>query len=226
MATNKDTPVQIGVATAVGGMLASYASAERQKAAAIQQQTSYMVQARDTLALAEVRADMDEQYAAVQVGRTLQKAESEARNWQIAGNTLLRNMRKTNAALRARAAASGVALGSGSIEGVQLENVAATMRDLGVADLNALTARVLGFEDASALIQSTELQNTLNLFAAQRGAGQFETAASAARRTGGMLSSFTLARGAYNLAKADPFGLSSPQKDPLETWRRTGSGGD
>ena len=204
----------MGQATAVAGLLDSYAASQMQQTAAIQQQTAYMVQARDTLALAEVRADMDEQYAAVQSGRMLQKAETEARNWQIAGNTLLRNMRKTNAALRARAAASGVALGSGSIEGVQLENVAATMRDLGVADLNALTARVLGFEDANALIQSTELQNTLNLFAAQRGAGQLETAASAARRTGGMLSTFTLTRGLTNLVKADPFSGKSSTIDP------------
>jgi hypothetical protein len=204
----------MGQATAVAGLLDSYAASQMQQTAAIQQQTAYMVQARDTLALAEVRADMDEQYAAVQSGRMLQKAETEARNWQIAGNTLLRNMRKTNAAMRARAAASGVALGSGSIEGVQLENVAATMRDLGVADLNALTARVLGFEDANALIQSTELQNTLNLFAAQRGAGQLETAASAARRTGGMLSTFTLTRGLTNLAKADPFSGKSSTIDP------------
>jgi hypothetical protein len=204
----------MGQATAVAGLLDSYAASQMQQTAAIQQQTAYMVQARDTLALAEVRADMDEQYAAVQSGRMLQKAETEARNWQIAGNTLLRNMRKTNAAMRARAAASGVALGSGSIEGVQLENVAATMRDLGVADLNALTARVLGFEDANALIQSTELQNTLNLFAAQRGAGQLETAASAARRTGGMLSNITLARGIYSTAKADPFSGKSSTIDP------------
>jgi hypothetical protein len=216
----------MGQATAVAGLLDSYAASQMQQTAAIQQQTAYMVQARDTLALAEVRADMDEQYAAVQAGRTLQKADTEARNWQIAGNTLLRNMRKTNAAMRARAAASGVALGSGSIEGVQLENVAATMRDVDIADLNALTARVLGFEDANALIQSTELQNTLNLFAAQRGAGQLETAASAARRTGGMLSNITLARGIYSTAKADPFSGMGNTRDPLADWRRTGSGGD
>jgi hypothetical protein len=191
-----------------------------QRAQAIQQQTGYLLQARDTLAVAEVRADLDETYAAVQTGRMLQKAETDARNWQIAGNTLLRNMRQTNAALRARAAASGVALGTGSIEAVQRENVAATMRDVDVAELNALSARVLGFEDASALLQSTELQNTLNLFQAQRQAGQYGQAAGAARRAGGMLANFTLARGAMNLAKADPF--STGPKDPLANWRRYG----
>lgn len=197
--------ITLGQAQAVGGLLNAYASSEMQRAQAIQQQTGYLLQARDTLAVAEVRADLDETYAAVQTGRMLQKAETDARNWQIAGNTLLRNMRQTNAALRARAAASGVALGAGSIEAVQRENVAATMRDVDVAELNAMSARVLGFEDASALLQSTELQNTLNLFQAQRQAGQYGQAAGAARRTGGMLANFTLARGVMNLAKADPF---------------------
>ena len=197
--------ITLGQAQAVGGLLNAYASSEMQRAQAIQQQTGYLLQARDTLAVAEVRADLDETYAAVQTGRMLQKAETDARNWQIAGNTLLRNMRQTNAALRARAAASGVALGSGSIEAVQRENVAATMRDVNVADLNAMSARVLGFEDASALLQSTELQNTLNLFQAERQAGQYGQAAGAARRAGGMLANFTLARAAMNFAKADPF---------------------
>lgn len=204
------TPPTLGQAQAVGGLLEAYAASEMQKASAIQNQTAYLVQARDTLAVAEVRADLDETYAAVQSGRILQKADADARNWQIAGNTLLRNMRQTNAALRARAAASGVALGAGSIEAVQRENVGATMRDVSVADLNALSARVLGFEDASALLQSTELQTTLNLFQAQRGAGQLETAAAASRRTGGILSNITLARGITNLAKADPFSGGKP----------------
>jgi hypothetical protein len=203
--------ITLGQAQAFGGLLESYASAGFQRAQAIQQQTSYLVQARDTLAIAQVRADLDQTYSEVQAGRILQKAETEARNWQIAGNTLLRNMRQTNAALRARAAAGGVALGTGSIQDVQLENVAATMRDVDIADLNAMTARVLGFEDASALLQSTELQNTLNLFQAKRQAGQYEGAATAARSTGGMLANYTLARGVTNFIKADPFsGATTP----------------
>ena len=235
------TPPVLGSAQAIGGMLDAYAASEFQRAQGIQQQTAYLLQARDTLAVAEVRADLDETYAAVQTGRMLQKAETDARNWQIAGNTLLRNMRQTNAALRARAAASGVALGSGSIEAVQAENVAAAMRDVGVADLNALSARVLGFEDAMGLIQSTELQNTLNVFQARRQSGQYSQAAGAARSAGGMLANFSLARGVMNLAKADPFaevGMTQRAKDrefraayygpqdQLAGWRMYGSGGD
>ena len=60
------------------GLLATYGEIEASKAAAINQQTSYMLQARDTLAVAEVRADMAEQYSTIQAGRTIKKAELEA----------------------------------------------------------------------------------------------------------------------------------------------------
>jgi hypothetical protein len=183
-----------GQTLGIAGVIGAYGEAEAQKAAAINQQTSYMLQARDTLAVAEVRADMNEQYASIQAGRTIKKAEIEAQNYQIAGNTLLKNMRATNASMRARAAASGVVLGEGSVQAVQRENVAATMRDVGISDLNALTARVMGFEDASAMLQSTDYQNMLNLYSARSQAGQLTFAGSAARKTGGLLSGATLVK--------------------------------
>jgi len=185
------TPGQI---TGVSGLLDAYATSEAQQAQAINTQTSYLLQARDTLAVADVRADMSEQYATIQAGRTIKRAEIEAQNYQIAGNTLLKNMRATNASVRARAAASGVVVGEGSNLGIQRENVAGTMRDVGVSDLNALTARVMGFEDASAMLQSTEYQNYLNRFTAQRQAGQYTQASTAARMTGGLLANATLAK--------------------------------
>lgn len=187
---------------AAAGLIGAYGASQAQMAQAINQQTAYLVQARDTLAVAEVRADMAETYAAVQAGRTLKRAEMEAQNYQIAGNTLLKNMRRANAAARARAAAAGVAFGEGSAAGVQIENVAATMRDVGIADLNALTARVLGFEDATAMLQSTEYQNYLNMFQARRGAGQLESAAAITRRTGGLMAGATLTEGAGRFARA------------------------
>lgn len=176
------------------GLLATYGEIEASKAAAINQQTSYMLQARDTLAVAEVRADMAEQYATIQAGRTIKKAELEAQNYTIAGNTLLKNMRATNAAVRARAAASGVVLGEGSIQSVVNQNIQGTMRDVGIADLNALTARVLGFEDATAMLQSTEYQNTLNLYSARSQAGQLTFAGEAGRRTSGLLAGAKLSK--------------------------------
>jgi hypothetical protein len=105
-------------------------------------------------------------------------------------------MRSVNATMRARAAASGVAIGAGgSFDAVAVQNVQGTMRDVGISDLNALTARVLGFEDASAMVQSTEYQNILNNFTAQRQSGQYETAATAARAQGGLLANASLTDG-------------------------------
>lgn len=199
-ASSSFAPTSAGM-MAASGFIQAYASSQAQQAAAINQQTGYMVAARDSLAVAGIRADMSEQYAIIQAGRNLKKAESEAMNYQIVGNTLLKNMRSTNAAIRARAAASGVALGGGSVEGVQRENVAATMRDVSITDLNALTARVYGFEDAAAMVQSTQYQNFLNNFTAQRQAGQYEMAASSARQQGGLLSTATLVKGGYDYAK-------------------------
>lgn len=190
-----------GQMTGVAGLIGAYGEAQAQQAAAINQQTSYLLQARDTLAVAEVRADMSEQYATIQAGRTIKKAEIEAQNYTIAGNSLLKNMRATNATMRARAAASGVVLGEGSVQAVQRENVAATMRDVGIADLNALTARVLGFEDASAMLQSTDYQNTLNLYSARSQAGQLTSAGTAARRMGGILAGATLTKAGVEYLK-------------------------
>jgi hypothetical protein len=186
--------ITTGQALGIAGVIGAYGESQAQKAAAINQQTSYLLQARDTLAVAEVRADMSEQYSTIQAGRTIKKAELEAQNYQIAGNSLLKNMRATNAAIRARAAASGVVLGEGSVQAVQRENVAATMRDVGISDLNALTARVLGFEDASAMLESTDYQNMLNLYSARSQAGQLTFAGSSARKTGGILANATLLR--------------------------------
>ena len=190
-----------GMIVAGAGLIASYGAAQAQLAAGIQQQTGYLLQARDNLAVAEVRAEMSDQYAQIQAGRMLKKAQVEAQNYQIAGNQLLKNLRATNATARARAAASGVAFGEGSAAAIQRENVQATMFDVGIADLNALTARVLGFEDASAMIQSTNYQNFLNVFAAQRQAGQYTQAGKAARQQAGLLAGATLTRGAIEFAQ-------------------------
>lgn len=185
----------------VAGLISAYGQAEAQRAAGIQQQTAYLLQARDALAIAGVRSEFSELYASIQAGRILKKAEIEAQNYTIAGNTLLKNMRATNAAIRARAAASGVAYGEGSAAAVQRENVAATMRDVGIADLNALTARVMGFEDATAMLQSTEIQNIMDQFTAQRQAGQYTQAGTAARQQSGLLAGYTLVEGATKAAK-------------------------
>jgi hypothetical protein len=105
-------------------------------------------------------------------------------------------MRATNASARARAAANGVVINEGSNLGIQNENVAATMRDVGIADLNSLAARVLGFEDATAMMQSTGYQNTISGYSARSQASQYESAANSARATGGLLANATLTNAA------------------------------
>lgn len=181
-----------GYATAAAGVLNAYASGQLAQTAAIQQQAGLMLQARNNLAIAEVRADYSEQYAAIQAGRTLKRAEIESTNYKIAGNQLLRNLRSANASARARAAASGVQLGSGSIEAIQRENTAATLRDVEMADFNAIMARVNGFEDASAMMESNQIQNILDMYAAKTNAQQMELAGSNAVKNAGLLSNAKL----------------------------------
>lgn len=189
------------------GLLMADAAAARQQAAGYYQAGLYSVQAADTLRLAQLRTDQDRKYAAIQAGRKLLQAEQTARNYQIAGNTMLRSMERTNAAVRARAAASGVAYNEGSALGVQRANVEATYRDVGISDLNALTARLLGFEDASAMFLAAEQQADLTMEAANTQARQLEMAGDFAIQSGGLLSSATLQTGLMDFARTyrNPF---------------------
>lgn len=183
------------------GLLNAYASGQASKTAAILQQTSYLLQARNSLAIAEIRGDYDEQYATIQAGRVLKKAEIEATNYKMAGNQILRNVRTTNSAARARAAANGVQLGSGSIEAVQRENTAAGLRDVAVSDLNALAAKVFGFEDASSMIESSQIQNIMNRYAAATNSQQMEMAGTAGIKQAGLLSNAKLFDAGISFAK-------------------------
>jgi hypothetical protein len=59
----------------------------------------------------------------------------------------------------------------------------------------------MGFEDASAMLQSAEMQNILTQYSAQRQAGQYEMAGEAGRRTSGLMAGATLTAGAIQGAK-------------------------
>jgi hypothetical protein len=142
----------INATSSITGLLYADAAASRQEAAAYYEQGLYQVQAADTLRLAQIRADQDRKYASIQAGRKLQAAQQTMLNYVMAGNGILRDLERTNASARARAAASGVVYNEGSARAVQVANVGAAYRDIGVSDLNALTAHILGFEDASAML--------------------------------------------------------------------------
>ncbi len=182
-------------------------AAGAQKTAAIYQQGLYEVQALDTLRLAQLRTDQDQKYAAIQAGRKLLSAERQALNYTIQGNTLLRGMERTNAAVRARAAANGVVYNEGSAAGVQAANVGAIYRDVGMSDLNALTARILGFEDAGAMILASKEQAELTMSAAEAQASQMRLAGKYAVESGGLLSNAALLQGGMNFAQTvkNPF---------------------
>lgn len=197
-------------ASPYAAMMLTQAEASSREAAAYYQQGLYEVQAIDILRLAQIRTDQDRKYAAIQAGRRLQQAEMQARNYQIAGNTLLRNMEKTNAAVRARAAANGVVYGEGSSAAIQRANVEATYRDVGIADLNALTARILGFEDASAMYLAAEQQAELTLESAQMQADQLRLAGDFAVKSGGLLADVTVGQGLVELAR-------TAQTNPIKT---------
>lgn len=197
----------VSAASPYAALMLNQASAEMQKASAYYQQGLYEVQAIDTLRLAQIRTDQDQKYAAIQAGRKLLQAEQTARNFQIQGNTLLRTMERANSAARARAAANGVAVAEGSAAAVQRANVAATYRDVGVSDLNALTARIMGFEDAGAMLLAAKEQADLTMTAAETQAKQLRLAGDFAVRSGGLLSGATLTQGVMEFAKTvtNPF---------------------
>jgi len=189
------------------GLASNIMAAGAQEAASYYQQGLLQVQAADTMRLAQLRTDQDRKYAALQAGRKLKAAEMLSMNYQIQGNSLLRNMERANAAVRARAAANGVAYGEGSAMAVQAANVGATYRDVGVSDLNALTARIMGYEDASAMLLAAEQQANLTMEAAETQARQLELAGEFAVKSGGLLSGASLVSGLTNFAQTvRPFG--------------------
>jgi len=197
----------INAVSPYAALATSYAAAERQKAAAYYQQGLYEVQAIDTLRLAQIRTDQDRKYAAIQAGRKMKAAEMSALNYTIQGNTLLRTMERANAAVRARAAANGVAYAEGSAGAVQRANVINTQRDVGITDLNALTARIMGYEDASSMFLAAEEQASLTMNAAETQARQLRMAGDFAVKSGGLLANATLLQGGMDFAKTvqNPF---------------------
>lgn len=194
------TGLQTGInaASPYLALASAITSAGAQKTAAIYQQGLYEVQASDTLRLAQMRADQDQKYAAIQAGRRLLQADREALNFTIQGNTLLRGMERSNAAVRARAASNGIVYNEGSAAGVQATNVGATYRDVGMSDLNALTARIMGFEDASAMILAAKQQAELTMAAAEAQAKQLRLAGEYGVKSGGLLSNASLLQGGLN----------------------------
>lgn len=173
-------------------LTAGIEAAGAQKAAGIYQRGLFEVQAIDTLALADIRADQEEKIATLQAGRRLKQANIEARNYQIQGNRMLKNLRATNAAVRARAAANGVSIASGSAAQLQDVNTQTAMFDVGLTDLNAMMARVFGYEDATAMYIMGKQQAQYTRYGAERQAAELRLAGEFAEKSGGILSNAAL----------------------------------
>lgn len=164
-------------------------AAGQAKTAGIYQAGLYEIQAIDTMSLAKIRATESEKVATLQAGRRLLQAQIQARNYMIQGNRVLDNMRATNAAIRARAAANGVDIGSGSAMQLQRQVVRDSMFDLGLLDYNALTAKVFGYEDASQIYLQGIRQGLYDVKTAEIQASELRTAADFSRKAGQAIAS-------------------------------------
>jgi hypothetical protein len=187
------------------GLFTGIASSYAQKAQGFLQQAGYAAQAQSNLYLAGLRADKEIEYADIQFRRKQFQTQFEQINYKIAANSLLQNLRQTNAAVRARAAANGVAVGSGSAMGVQTQNVLDTYRDVGMIDLSALAARVFGMEDATNILKAGADSAFYEREASISNAKAALRGGAAAAQTGGLLANLELAKTGAAFAQTFPF---------------------
>jgi hypothetical protein len=204
-------PITAAQSTSLAGLFGSIGSAYASKAEGYLQQAGYAMQARQNLELAGLRADKEIEYADLQFKRKQFQTQIEQINYKIQANSLLDNLRRTNAAVRARAAANGVDIGSGTAMAVQSQNVMDIYRDVSFVNLSALTARVFGMEDATQILRAGYDSAFYEREAAIRGADVSAQAGSSAARRGGLLADAQLLEGGINFAQTFP---SYPTKAP------------
>jgi hypothetical protein len=154
--------------------------------------------------MTNLRADKAVEYAVLQADRRNKQVELESLNYQIQGNTLLRNLAKTNAAARARAGANGMTTGSGTAIGLQTANVQNVYRDVGIVDLNALVARVFGAEDATNILKAGFDNAFYEREAAIANTQTFLSSGRSAAQTGGLMATASLIEGGIGFAKTFP----------------------
>lgn len=199
------TGATIGAASLAGaGFLSSMASGYASQAQGYMQQTAYAMQAVENMRMTNLRADKAVEYAVLQADRRTKQVELESLNYQIQGNTLLRNLAKTNAAARARAGANGMTTGSGTAIGLQTANVQNVYRDVGIVDLNALVARVFGAEDATNILKAGFDNAFYEREAAIANTQTFLSSGRTAAKTGGLMATASLIEGSIGFAKTFP----------------------
>jgi hypothetical protein len=135
-------------------LFGSIGSAYAQQAQGFLQQAGYAAQAQANLRLTGLRADKEIEYAELAFSRRQYQTQFEQLNYKVQANSLLDNMRRANASVRARAGAAGLDPGGGAARAIQEQNVQQTYRDVGMIDLSALVARVFGMEDATNILRA------------------------------------------------------------------------
>jgi len=189
---------------AAAGLFGSIAQSYSQQAQGYIQQAGYAAQANANLQLAGLRADKQIEYAELSFARRKYQNQIEQLNYKVQANGLLDNLRRSNASVRARAAASGLDLGSGSAYAIQRENVRQTYQDVGMVELSALAARVFGMDDATNILRA----GYDNAFYAREealvGANTALQAGGYAQQTSGLLANATLLQGAVQFGRTVP----------------------
>jgi hypothetical protein len=189
---------------AASGLIAGIGAAYSQQAAGYYQQAGYAVQAQEALRMAGLRADKAVEYGEAAFKRNLLKIEYDTLNYKIQANTLIKGLRQANAAALARGYASGVVATQGSIGGVRGANVREVYQDVGITDLNAMTARILGLEDATSLLKQSYDMAFYEREAAIANASTLRKAGGIARETGGLLAGAELMKATTGFAMNYP----------------------
>ena len=207
------------------GLISGIDAAYSQQAAGFYQQAGYAVQAQENLRMAGLRADKTVEYGEAAFQRNLKKIEYETLNYKIQANTLMKDLRRANASALARGYASGVVATQGSIEGIRGVNVREVYQDVGISDLNALTARILGLEDATAMLKASYDSAFYEREAAIVNASTLQRAGKIATKTGGLLAGAELGKAATGFATTFPYGadLLNSKKPSSKTSRSSGA---
>lgn len=191
-------------AYALSGLISGIGAAYSQQATGYYQQAGYAVQAQENLRMAGLRADKTVEYGEAAFKRNLLKIEYETLNYKIQANTQLNQLRRANATALARGYASGVVATQGSIAGIRGVNVREVYQDVGITDLNAMTARILGLEDATAMLKSSYDSAFYDREAAIVNARTLQRTGDIAVKSGGLLAGAQLAKSTTDFAMTFP----------------------
>lgn len=192
-----------GMAAATG-LFGSIAAAYSQQAQGYIQQAGYAAQANANLQLSGLRADKQIEYANLSFDRRQFQTRIDQLNYKVQANSLLDNLRRTNASVRARAGAAGLNPGGGSAAAIQRENVRQTYQDVGMVELSALVARVFGMEDATNILRAGYDNAFYTRQEALMGADQALQAGGYARQAGSLMAGATLGSGIASFARTVP----------------------